>query len=82
MVTWDGIARPRPTDWIGLYAEGTGSGAYLARIYVSCSQWRGSGKASGSCAFEIPQSQPPGRYELRLYAATGAATASFSIPEI
>jgi hypothetical protein len=68
-VSWDGIAWPRPTDWIGLFAEGTGSGAYFAWIYVSCSQWSGPGKASGSCAFEIPQDQPPGRYELRLYRA-------------
>lgn len=67
--TWEGIAAPTPTDWIGLYAEGTAGGAYLAWIYVSCSQSPGPAKASGSCILQIPPSAPPGRYEFRLYAA-------------
>src|SRR5438876_7378736 len=28
VVTWDGLARAMPTDWIGLYAEGAIGGAY------------------------------------------------------
>src|SRR5438445_1878738 len=67
--TWEGIAAPTPTDWIGLYAEGTAGGAYLAWIYVSCSQTPGPAKASGSCILQIPPIAPPGRYEFRLYAA-------------
>src|SRR5205807_311152 len=36
--TWSGIAAPTPRDWIGLYVPGSGDSAYLAWIYVSCSQ--------------------------------------------
>jgi hypothetical protein len=53
MVTWDGIARPRLTDWIGLYAEGTGSGAYLAWIYVSCSQWSARSSTTEPAAWKV-----------------------------
>jgi hypothetical protein len=77
--TWDGIAAATPTDWIGLYAEGTAGGAYLTWIYVSCSQTPGPAKASGSCILQIPPIAPPGRYEFRLYAAnmfTRLATSS------
>jgi hypothetical protein len=81
VVTWSGIATPKPTDWIGLYAAGSTSGAYLAWIYVDCSQWSGnSGEASGSCSFAIPQGQPPGRYEFRLYAANQFQRLATSAP--
>jgi hypothetical protein len=82
--TWSGIAAPTPTDWVGLYAEGAAGGAYLAWIYVSCSQTPGPAHASGSCVIQIPPIARPGRYELRLYAAnmfTRLATSSrFMVP--
>src|SRR5207249_1733308 len=65
--TWSGIAAPTPGDWIGLYAPGSGNNAYLAWIYVSCSQSRAAASAAGSCPFTIPSGLAPGSYELRLY---------------
>src|SRR5207249_11010438 len=53
--------------WIGLYAPGSGNNAYLAWIYVSCSQSRAAASAAGSCPFTIPSGLAPGSYELRLY---------------
>jgi hypothetical protein len=69
--TWGGIASPSPTDWIGLYAAGAPDTAYLAWIYVSCSQMAGGAMAGGSCAFTIPSGVPAGTYELRLLANNG-----------
>ena len=66
--TWSGISTPRPTDWIGLYAQGTADTAFLAWIYVSCSQTPGTARAAGSCAFPIPSTLAAGSYELRLLA--------------
>ncbi|PYN82348.1 MAG: hypothetical protein DMD96_06255, partial [Candidatus Rokuibacteriota bacterium] len=66
--TWSGIPAPTSTDWIGLYVSGTSDQAYLAWIYVSCSQTAGAAKAAGSCPFTIPSGLAPGSYELRLYA--------------
>lgn len=68
VVTWDGIATPTPTDWIGFFSEGAIGSAYTW-MYVSCYQWWEPTKASGSCEFQIPQDQPPGRYEFHLYTA-------------
>src|SRR5205807_53755 len=65
--TWSGIAAPTPRDWIGLYVPGSGNNAYLAWIYVSCSQSRAAASAAGSCPFTIPSGLAPGSYELRLY---------------
>jgi hypothetical protein len=67
-VTWSGIASPTATDWIGLFAPGAPNTAYLAWIYVSCSQTPGSAMAAGSCAFTIPSGVAPGTYQLRLLA--------------
>jgi hypothetical protein len=69
--TWSGIASPTTTDWIGLYAAGAADTAYLAWIYVSCSQAPGAPKAAGSCAFAIPAGIAPGTYDLRLFASNG-----------
>ena len=69
--TWSGIAAPTPRDWIGLYVPGSGDSAYLAWIYVSCSQSPGAASAAGSCPFTIPSGLAPGSYELRLYANDG-----------
>jgi hypothetical protein len=66
--TWNGIATPTPTDWIGLYAQGTANTAYLAWSYVSCSQTPGAARAAGTCPFVIPSGLAPGTYELRLLA--------------
>ena len=69
--TWSGIASPSGTDWIGLYAPGASNTAYLAWIYVSCSQTAGSAKAAGACALGIPGTLTPGACELRLFANNG-----------
>src|SRR5262249_33731549 len=69
--TWSGIAAPTPTDWIGLYASGAGDGAFLAWLYVSCSQTPGAARASGSCTLQVPGGVAPGVYQLRLFAANG-----------
>src|SRR5206468_2233070 len=47
---------------------GSGNTAYLAWIFVSCSQSPGTASAAGSCPFTIPSGLAPGSYELRLYA--------------
>jgi PKD repeat protein len=81
--TWSGIAAPKSTDWIGLYAPATADGAPLAWIYVSCSQTAGTAKASGSCAFPIPKSVAAGTYQLRLFSANSytrlATSATFTV---
>src|SRR5207245_2392218 len=64
---WSGIAAPAPGGWTGLYAPRSGNTAYLAWIYVSCSQSRVAASAAGSCPFTIPSGLAPGSYELRLY---------------
>jgi hypothetical protein len=69
--TWTGLTSPSATDWIGLYATGAADTAYLAWIYVNCSQTAGSAKAAGACAFGIPATLTPGVYELRLLANNG-----------
>jgi hypothetical protein len=80
---WSGIAAPTTTDWIGLYSAGAGDGAYLAWLYVSCSQTPGASRASGSCTLQVPGGVAPGVYQLRLYAANGftrlATSSVFSV---
>jgi len=71
IATWSGIAGPTSTDWIGLYRSGAADTAYLAWIYVSCSQAPGGASAAGSCALAIPSGTPPGTYDLRLFASNG-----------
>jgi hypothetical protein len=69
--TWSGIASPAPRDWIGVYAQGTADTAYLAWVYVSCSQSPAAGSAAGSCAIGLPTGLAAGTYELRLFANNG-----------
>ncbi len=64
--TWSGLASPAGTDRIGLYVPGAANSAFLAWMYVSCSQTAGSPRASGSCPFPVPSSLAVGSYELRL----------------
>ena len=78
--TWSGIAAPTPRDWIGLYVPGSGDSAYLAWIYVSCSQSPAAAAAAGSCPFTIPSGLAPGSYELRLYANYSATRLATSNP--
>ena len=72
--TWNGIASPTSTDWIGWYVPGTPNTAYIDWIYVSCSKAPGSPQSSGSCPFVVPASLAPGAYELRLLAKDGFAS--------
>jgi subtilisin len=81
--TWSGIAPPTSTDWIGLYAAGTGDLAFLTWVYINCSTTPGAAQAAGSCAFPIPSGIGPGTYDLRLFAADAfgrlATSNSFSV---
>ena len=75
---WSGIARPTPSDWIGLYASGAANSAYLAWIYVSCSQNPRVALSTGSCSFSLPNTLPAGTYELRLLAENGYTSLAIS----
>src|SRR5262249_60295990 len=57
--TWNGIAAPTSTDWIGLYTPGTADTAFLAWTFVSCTQTPGSATAAGACAFVTPPGLVP-----------------------
>jgi Subtilase family len=76
--TWERIASPTSTDWIGLYQPGAANTAYIDWIYVSCSKTPGSPQASGSCPFVVPASLAPGTYALRLLANDGFSQLSAS----
>jgi hypothetical protein len=67
MVNWSGITTTSPGDWIGLYAPGSADTDFIDWMYVSCSQSRGSSRASGSCSYSLPSTLPTGNYELRLF---------------
>jgi hypothetical protein len=78
--TWNGIASPTSTDWIGLYLAGTPNAASIDWIYVSCSKVPSGPLPSGSCPFAVPVSALPATYELRLLANDGftsLATSNF-----
>jgi hypothetical protein len=78
--TWNGIASPSSTDWIGFYLAGTPNTAFIDWIYVSCNKNPGNALPSGSCAFIVPASVLPATYELRLLANNGftsLATSNF-----
>jgi subtilisin family serine protease len=78
--TWNGIAAPISTDWIGLYLAGTANTAYIDWIYVSCSKTPANPLPSGSCPFVVPASVVPATYELRLLTNDGftsIATSNF-----
>jgi hypothetical protein len=70
-VQWDGITSPTPTDWVGLYPPEGSKYDFLEWIYVSCSQSPNFARSTGTCGFVVPNTVPPGVYELRLYAADG-----------
>jgi hypothetical protein len=59
---------------------GSGNGAYIAWIYVSCSQSRGTARESGTCPFTIPGNLSPGVYEMRMYRNDGFSLISVSNP--
>jgi hypothetical protein len=63
-VTWQGIAAPTPTDWVGLVRTGTADTAWVAWEYTT-------GTSSGSRDLAVPTSLSPGTYELRLFAQGG-----------
>ncbi len=76
IASWNGIAAPTTTDWMGLYAPGAADEAFIDWIYVSCSQTTGGATTDGACPFVMPVDVPPGTYEVRLFAnaATGQYT--------
>jgi hypothetical protein len=67
-VSWNGIAEPSSTDWIGVFAPGAANTSFLEWMYVSCSQSPGTAQGSGTCPFVLPASLGSGTYELRLLA--------------
>ncbi|MCM3902067.1 MAG: DUF1800 domain-containing protein, partial [Pyrinomonadaceae bacterium] len=69
--TWDGIAAPSSTDWIGLFQTSADDFAFIDWIYVSCSKSPGSPQASGSCPFALAANLAPGSYEMRLFPDNG-----------
>ncbi len=69
--TWSGVTTPMLTDWLGLYAVGTGHEAYLDWKYVGCEQTPTSEFASGSCQFVVSSTLAPGQDQLRLFAQDG-----------
>jgi hypothetical protein len=76
--TWNGIASPSATDWIGLYLPGTSNMAYIDWMYVSCNKNPGSTLPSGSCPFVVPASVAPATYELRLVGNNGFTSLAVS----
>lgn len=75
---WSDIASPTARDWIGFYAAGTSNTAFLAWVYVSCSQAPTIAKANGSCALTLPVNLANGGYELRLLSNDGFTTLATS----
>jgi hypothetical protein len=65
-VTWNGIATPSSTDWIGLYAVGAPDSAVRAWRYTS-------GTAGGTASLRVPWLTLPGIYEVRLFAQNSYA---------
>jgi hypothetical protein len=78
--TWSGVTTPTATDWIGLYAVGTGNEAYLDWLYVGCTQTPTSEYPDGACQFELWNIPGPGLYELRLFAQDGFTLLAASNP--
>src|SRR5262249_343422 len=76
--TWNGIASPVATDWIGLYLPGTCNRAYIDWVYVSCSKNAGNTLPSGSCPFVVPATVAPATYELRLLGNNGFTSLAVS----
>ena len=68
--TWNGIAAPTPTNWIGLFTPSAANTAFIDWIYVSRSKTPGSPRASGS-SFYRARFACAGNYELRLLANDG-----------
>lgn len=74
-VQWTDISNPTPTDHFGLYAPEASDADPLEWSYVSCSQTAVVARATGTCGFIIPSTVPPGTYEIRLFAGSGAKLA-------
>ena len=60
-VSWQDIATPTATDWVGLVPMGAADTAYAA-------WWYTTGTTSGSRVVTLPATLPAGTYELRLFA--------------
>ena len=68
--SWNGIAAPTATDWIGLYTPGSSNAAFITWVYVSCSMTPGGVSAAGSCPLTVPTTVA-GTYQLRLFTNDG-----------
>jgi len=84
---WMNLSPSTPSDWIGLFAEGSSDSAFLNWVYAgSCSQTPGSPPlASGSCPLAIPI-VAPGTYRLRIFANDGftrlAESNAFTVTQV
>ena len=65
-VTWNGIANPSTSDWIGLYFVGAPDSAVRAWRYTT-------GTAGGSVTLKVPWTTLPGAYEVRLFSRNSYA---------
>jgi hypothetical protein len=63
-ISWNDVANPSSSDWIGLYKAGAPDGSYLAWIYTG-------GGRYGTKAFPIPRGIAAGDYELRMFSNNG-----------
>jgi hypothetical protein len=65
-ISWQSIATPTPTDWIGVFSLGEPDTGFVT-------WWHTTGSASGSQLVTLsPTSVPTGTYQLRLFAANGS----------
>jgi hypothetical protein len=87
VANWSGIDTPTPLDWIGFYIQGAqDENSYDVNSWIytgNCTQDPDTslaGKASGSCAFVLPDNLAPGVYELHLLANNGFTRLAKSNP--
>jgi subtilisin family serine protease len=67
------------SDWVGLYAVGTGDASWYQWMYLNGSTYPpGSGDAAATLSFVAPPA--PGNYEFRLFLNNGYARAGTSAP--
>jgi hypothetical protein len=71
--SWSGVRRARAEDWLSVFATEGPEEALTAPVATR-------GRSNGSAGLFIPSLTPPGRYELRLFAAGGWNRLATSAP--
>jgi len=80
-MTWNGIARPTNTDWIGLFLQSNlteNKQWVFTNVNGTCNQNQGNASTSGSCTLSIPRDLPTGVYQLRLF-SNGKASPALAV---